>query len=344
MKLGILKNEFDDNHLSWINACNKFNIEYKVIDFTSNNWVKEIKSEDYTAFLTCPSARQTLFKSLYDERLHVVNKVMGKFVYPSYEEVSVHENKKYLSYWLSANNEPHPDTNVFYSKEEAEEYINTSEYPIVAKFNIGASGKGVRVLYNKEEAKEYINQAFGSGLRQSWGPNLKMGGFKSRILKLLKNPARIIKRVKVYSMVYNEVQKGFVIFQKFIPHNYEWRVVKIGESYFGHQKIKQGEKASGTKGIDYNEPPVKLLNFVKNLCEKHNFNCMAVDLFEDGNGGYLINELQCIFGHVQSYICEKDGKPGRFVFKEDKWLFEEGMFNTNLSYDLRMENILEILK
>ena len=71
---------------------------------------------------------------------------------------------------------------------------------------------------------------------------------------------------------------------------------------------------------------------------------MAVDLFEDGKGGYLINELQCIFGHVQKFICQKNGKPGRYRFTGNDWIFEEGMFNTNLSYDIRLEHALSLLK
>jgi len=58
----------------------------------------------------------------------------------------------------------------------------------------------------------------------------------------------------------------------------------------------------------------------------------------------LINELQAIFGHVQSYICEKNGKPGRLIYKKNKWQFEEGVFNSNLSYDLRIENAIALLK
>ena len=110
--------------------------------------------------------------------------------------------------------------------------------------------------------------------------------------------------------------------------------------FFGHQKIKQGDKPSGTKGINYTLPPETLLDFVKDICESFGFNSMAVDCFEDGKGGYLINEMQCIFGHVQEFICEKDQKPGRLKFMGDHWLFEEGLFNANKSFNLRLENIM----
>jgi len=71
---------------------------------------------------------------------------------------------------------------------------------------------------------------------------------------------------------------------------------------------------------------------------------MAVDLFEDNKGGVLVNELQTSFGHVQDYICENNGSPGRMLYKKNSWIFEKGNFNTNLSYDLRIENVLQLLK
>jgi glutathione synthase/RimK-type ligase-like ATP-grasp enzyme len=272
-----------------------------------------------------------------------LEKVLGHFLYPNYDEISIHENKKYLSYWLKANDIPHPKTWVFYRKDEALNYAKTCIMPVVGKMNIGASGKGVNVFRKRHELAEYIKRAFSGGLRQAWGPNLKMGMFYDRFMRIIHNPGRILKRVKAYQKNYSATQKNFVILQEWVEHKYEWRVVKIGNSYFGHQKVKQGDKASGTKGIDYILPPEKLLFLVKETCQRFGFNTMAVDLFEDGKDGYLVNEMQCIFGHVQEFICSKDGKPGRFILKENQWKFEEGLFNHNLSYDLRMKDVLSLL-
>lgn len=343
MKWAILKNEFDDNHIYWEKACIKLNQDFNIIDLTRADWLQKINEVRYDGFLTCPSGRESLYKNLYDERIYIINKVLHKFCYPSFDEIKIHENKKFLSYWLSAKNLPHPITKVFYNKSEALSFINDCELPIVAKFNIGASGKGVKIFHNKINLQKYIKEAFDKGIKQNWGPNFRMGNFKSRLKKVLLNPSHIKNRIQVYKKSFNEVQKGFIIFQEFIPHEFEWRIVRIGESFFGHKKIKTGEKASGTKGINYELPNEQQLTFVKNLCEKYDFNSMAVDAFEDSNGNLLINELQTIFGHVQSYICEKDGKPGRLIYNNDGWKFEEGMFNTNLSYDLRLKNALSLL-
>jgi hypothetical protein len=45
---------------------------------------------------------------------------------------------------------------------------------------------------------------------------------------------------------------------------------------------------------------------------------------------------------VQDHILEVDGKPGRYIFQDGQWVFEEGMFNSNESYDLRLEVALKL--
>ena len=39
-----------------------------------------------------------------------------------------------------------------------------------------------------------------------------------------------------------------------------------------------------------------------------------------------------------------DGKPGRYILKNSKWIFEEGNFNKNNSYNLRLENVINLLQ
>lgn len=345
MIVGILRNEDPSSGRKWEIACQKRQIDYEVIDLTSHNWLKYVKNPELDFFLLRPAGNLAHFKTLYDERLYIISKILNFKTFPSYEETIVYENKRLLSYFMEASEIPHPITNVFYSKKDALDYLNKAQLPLVAKTSIGASGSGVKILRTNTQARKYILKAFSNkGIKRSFGPNKSIGSPTSWTKKALKSPSFFIKKLKQYFTIYKIREKYFVIFQEYIPHDYEWRMVKIGESYFGHQKVKQGDKASGTKGIDYIAPPESLLNFTKNLCDKHNFQFMAVDIFEDGKGGYLVNELQTIFGHVQDYILAVNGKPGRYVHHSGEWLFEEGDFNTNESYDLRLEVALELFK
>jgi hypothetical protein len=36
-----------------------------------------------------------------------------------------------------------------------------------------------------------------------------------------------------------------------------------------------------------------------------------------------------------------DGKPGRYIWINNTWVFEEGDFNQNESYNLRVEHIIK---
>jgi glutathione synthase/RimK-type ligase-like ATP-grasp enzyme len=345
VKLAILMNETPDGHRMWEKACLRRSVAFDRIAFADADGLERAAAEPYDGYLVCPSGITSAFKQMFDERLYLLENVLGRNLYPAYRETVLHENKRFLASWLKANGLPHPSTTVLYREEEALRFADRAEPPIVAKINIGASGHGVRVLRSREAVRAYVRRAFSpAGVRAGTGPNLAMGGFGRRLLGVLRNPSRVADRMKVYRAVLSDPQRGFVLFQEYVPHSFEWRVVKIGDSYFGHQKIKKGDKASGTKGIQYVPPGAGLLDFVRDVSERFGFNSMAFDLFETPEKGWLVNEMQTVFGHVQSHICERDGVPGRFRFLRGRWTFEPGEFNTNLSYDLRLEDALRLFR
>ena len=343
MIVALLKNEHPDSVKKWEIACQKKGLQYDIIELTASEWLEKVTAKSYSFFLLRPSGIISHYKTLYDERVYILAKVLKLNVFPSYEECYIYENKRLLSYYLKARKIPHPKTDIFYNKQEALDFVNKSVFPLVGKTAIGASGSGVKIIKSKEDAFSYIKKAFSSkGIKRRFGPNRVTGSPAKWTTKAIKDPLYFWRKIKSYMYAHKYGQRDFVLFQEYIPHDFEWRAVKIGDSYFAHKKIKTGEMASGSKGIEYVNPPVSILNFTKELCEPNNFNCMAIDLFEDKKEGYLVNELQTIFGHVQDHILEVDGKPGRYIYKNNQWLFEEGDFNTNESYDLRLETAINL--
>jgi hypothetical protein len=85
------------------------------------------------------------------------------------------------------------------------------------------------------------------------------------------------------------------------------------------------------------------LDFVKKITTQHQLDSVAVDLFEQEDG-YLINEIQCIFGQSDNYQMKVDDKIGRYIFVDNSWSFEEGSFNENENYDLRLEHAINKYK
>jgi glutathione synthase/RimK-type ligase-like ATP-grasp enzyme len=341
-RIAILKSESEADHLPWIEACEKKSeaVDFIVIDLICNNWLDDCLKQNFDIYLLRPPGRTELFKNLYDQRIRILSELLKKRVYPSLEEVMIYENKRYLNDWLNANSLPHPATYVFHRKNEAVDFNqNRVEYPIVAKTNIGASGNGVQILYDKSGTEAYINGAFSKGISIKTGPKIFKGSILKKFKKIFHEKGFIRRRISEYYETFASPQIGFVIFQEFIPHSFEWRCVRIGNSYFAHKKIAIKGKTSGTLKKEYGKVPFELLDFVKYVTDKTSLSSVAIDIFEF-NSKFLINEIQCFFGQSDPYQMSIDGKPGRFIINKGEWVFEEGMFNTNQSYDLRLEHVI----
>jgi len=345
-KAVILRNELEDDHNLWVKACEEYNnyIEYRIINLTSSDWLDEIQRAPCDILLAKPGGLTARFKQLYDERIYVLAYILGYKIFPSPLEIFIYENKRFLSYWMKANKIPQPVTYVFYNPQEAQKYSEICKYPFIAKTNIGASGSGVRIIKNKTEAQKYIENTFaGKGSPQRTGPNFCRGGILKRGLHYINHTKDIIKKLDIYQIRASNLQKGFLIFQEYIHHDFEWRVIRIGDSFFAHKKLKIGEKSSGSLLKSYDNPPLELLNFVKEITDRHGFFSQAIDIFETENG-YLVNEMQCIFGQSDPYQMLVNGKPGRYRFINGQWVFEEGNFNKNESYNLRVEHVLRLFQ
>lgn len=343
LKVVILANEMDNDHLPWCKACDMYNdqIVYRVVNLLKNDWLENIQQEKFDIIFAKPSGLISDLKQAYDERLYILVEGLGYKVFPSINEIFVYENKRMLSYWLKAHNVPHPVTNVFYTYNEAKSFVIKSNEYLVAKTNIGASGSGVFILKDRKEKLKYIKKTFkGKGAPRRSGPNLSKGNIFIRGLYYLGKPKQIINKLYRYRLINKDNQSSFVLFQKFVPHEFEWRVVRIGDSFFAHKKLKIKDKASGSTIKNYDNPPLDLLDFVYELTTKFGFYSQAVDVFSNGKE-YLINEMQCIFGQSDSYQMLIDKKEGRYLYLGGKWIFEEGAFAENACYNLRIKYILD---
>jgi glutathione synthase/RimK-type ligase-like ATP-grasp enzyme len=341
MKVAILRDSNPESSLKWEIACQNKNFDFLPVDLLRNDWLAKLKDFDPDFCVCRPPGDIKQNKAVFDTKLYIIENHTPYRVYPSFHETVIYENKATLAFFLQINEIPHPLTFVSYSLDEAQKFIDSSSFPVVAKTLIGAAGSGIKILKNKDQALAYVQKAFTSGIKRRYGPNRKTGSPSKWLMKTINSPRYFLKKLREYNSRDKDVQKDVVLFQEFIPHEFEWRCVKIGSSYFAYKKLKIGEKASGSKMFEYGVPPIELLDFTKKLCERFNFNFMAVDLFNKSDA-IFVNELQTIFGHKNPYICKVNDKPGRFLFEHNDWIFEEGDFNTNESYDLRLETAISL--
>ncbi len=326
----------------WVMSLAKLSdVEYDVIDISSHDWLEKCQKKSYSLFLLRAPGHTNSIKQMFDERIIILASVLKKPIYPPLSEILIYENKKFLSYWLKAMEIPFPRTDVFYDKQDANGYINHIKFPVIAKVNIGSSGKGVSIIRSSYEAKRYVRKAFSKGIRPYIGPNIRTASLFRKLKNAFNKKGLIKKRMKSYKAIYREPQK-YVIFQEFVAHDYEWRAVVIGDSYFAHKKIVDGFKASGSLQKDYENPSLKLLDFVRDLCRKGTIVSASIDLFETKDG-FLVNEIQTFFGQSDSFQMKVDGVIGRYRYVSDKWVFEPGDFASNQCYDLRLSHAIRQL-
>jgi hypothetical protein len=310
--LGIIK-EFHHYHKNYIHACRELGLSYKLIDISGSDWIDVVEKSGCDAFLVHPPASLTIWKEMFDERIKVLESDLEKIVYPTYKEIWLYECKRRVRDWLLVKKIPHPKTWIFYNLDEALEFINNSNLPIVFKTNTGASASGVFILRSRAQAQRLIRLAFSKG-----------------IIPRRRNP--------------NDRQWGSVILQEYLPEVKEWRMVRIGNSFFGHPKGRLGDFHSGSGVVDWDVPSIDLLNLLRDVTDKGGFTSMNVDVFETADGRLLVNELQTVFGAGYSVDqLRVDGKPGRFVTNNQEWIFEPGDFARNACANARVEYLLSIL-
>ena len=332
MKIGIFTSFASVLTEKAVKACESLEVDYEIVDICSSEWIKNVQSSDCDGFF-CPSnAISQELKSIQDERYYFVSQVMHRPIYPDFLGLFLHESKRNMSAWLEINNFPRAKTRVFTDRKEAVEYLENCQYPIVTKANVGAGAAKVVIIKKKRQAIRMAKKCLTRGKASILKPGF---AYKARFKKWFIPTLRD----------FRNRQKDYFIVQDFVKDvQWEWRILKIGDSYFGHQKLFKGEFASGSGRVGWVAPPVELLKMVRELCIKGGFPCMDADIFETKDGKYYINELQAVFGSYLDYQMSIDGIHGRFVDKDGEFVFEEGDFNVFGSQKLKIEHFVSLLK
>lgn len=311
-KIGILW-DFAQNHVHYIRACHEEKISYHVIDISRHNWHELIKESGIKHYLAWPSVYNTVWKNMFDTRIRILVEDLGLTVFPTEKEIWLYESKIRITEWLKANDLPMLETEVFYHQNEAIEYIENKEFPIVIKIDNGASASGVFICKKQSDAKVLIKRAFNVGIAS------KRGDARDR-------------------------QWGYVIVQQYLGKAEEWRYVKIGQDYFCRLKGKVGDFHSGSGIVKWAEPDVMILDLVNNISEKFNFESLNLDFFKDEFGNYFINEFHTVFGPIlKKNISSTDKLMGKYNFQDGEWIFTQGYFYDNACANLRLEYLLDMM-
>ncbi len=304
----------------WIAYCNENNIDYKLVDCTKPDIIKQLDgcagliwqwdTTDYSSYIF---AKQLTYSLL----------LKGIKVFPDKNTSWHYDDKVGQKYLLEAIGAPLVRSYVFYSRREALKWANSTSYPKVFKLRGGAGSSNVRLANNKQQTKRLINKAFTAGFPHK----SRINRLKQRVWVLkrdqnLHGVKQLIKGIgrfmipKTNDKFYPK-QKGYVYFQDFIPdNNFDTRTVVIGNRCFGARRYCRTDdfRASGSGIFTYNPGLVNeemiLISF--DVARKLKTQSLAFDFIIDNKTPKIIEISYCF-----AVECCDDA-PG-YWDKELKW-------------------------
>lgn len=296
----------------FVKSCEEMDLEFQVFDPEDSDFIDLVRSSGIKKFLIRPSHNNKLIRQMFTEKIDCMHMDLDLEIYPSWREQRIYEAKRVLAYFLEANNIPCPKTRVFYKKSQALSYLDLIKFPIVFKTHNGSSSTGVEIAHSKKEANKLINIFFDSLYAAKGSTDIRDSDY------------------------------GYVLLQEYIEGAREHRVIKIGESWFGHEKVAAaGEEFKSGSGFNlWNPPSERLLRFCCEIADMNRYRSMCFDIFEDQDGKYFVNELQTWFGSYNPAQMYIDEVPGRYIRNGDNFEFQAGLFNHNSSVALRIVDML----
>ena len=300
MKIAIhhQKNSFSE---SWIQCCEKNNIDYKIVDAFHNDIIEHLIGCDvfmwhhhHANFKDVILAKKILFALEH----------AGIKVFPDFKTGWHFDDKVAQKYLLEAINAPLVPSYVFYDKQQALNWAKQTTYPKVFKLKGGAGASNVKLVKNYLQAKVLIIKAFGRGFSQFD----RLGYFKERFNKFKNGKDTFIGVLKGFARIFivpeftkkQPAEKGYIYFQDFIKNNdFDTRVVVINGKYAAAEKrfVRKGDfRASGSGMFSYEDIDTNLIKVAFEVANKLSLQSVAFDFVLDENKKPLIIEISYGFG------------------------------------------------
>jgi glutathione synthase/RimK-type ligase-like ATP-grasp enzyme len=308
----------------WIEYCEKNNIQYKLVDCYNYCIVRQL--EDCDALMW--HHHHGNYKDvLFAKQLLYSLEISGKKVFPNFNTCWHFDDKVGQKYLLESINAPLVPSYVFYTKKEAIEWIRKTSFPKVFKLRGGAGSANVKLVRTKKQTLHLVNKAFGRGFSQFDG----LDNLKERVRKykegkdslwgVVKAIVRLAYKTKFSKVKGNE--KGYVLFQDFIPNNnYDIRIIVVGEKAFGIKRLVRENdfRASGSGNIIYHKLEIdeNCVKMAFELNRKLKTQSLAIDYIFN-NGQPLIVEIS--YGFVPHVYDPCEG------YWDKDMVWHEGHFN-----------------
>ena len=323
----------------WVTYCQQNGIEYLLVNCFENNILELFKKESITHLMWHLNHASSQDLMVYPYVMNAADNMDIK-TFPNFNTRWHFDDKVAQKYLFESICAPLVKSTVFYEKEDAIKFLNTSELPLVAKLKRGAGSTNVKLINSKTEGEEYIRKLFSEGIVST---ATALGNFdqKLRIAKQIKDPIKLAKKtIGFFKKNKRErslanAEKGYVYFQEFMPNNdFDTRIIVVGEIAFGIRRFNKENdfRASGSGKLDFDISKIDLetVKIAFDVTNKIGGQCLAFDFVYDKNKVPKIVEV-CFGFSMKAY----DACPG--YWKKDL-SFVAGTFNPQA---IMMENFLK---
>ncbi len=273
----------------WIGYCKQNNIPYKIVNAYDSNIVESI-TKDCDAFMwhfSHGDYRDMLFARQLINSLENV----GIRCFPDYHTCWHFDDKVGEKYMLEAMGVPIVKSDVFYTKKEALDWLETASMPLVFKLRGGAAASNVKLAKSPKEVRKLVRKAFGSGFPQFD----RLGYLMERLGKLREGRDTLLGVCKALGRLFipteyakmHAPEKGYVYFQEFISNNdSDIRVIVIGNKAFALKRMcRTGDfRTSGSGNIVYSKDAIneECVKIAFETIKKMHAQCVAFDfVFKD---------------------------------------------------------------
>ena len=316
----------------WIEYCQNQNIPYKIVNCYKTDIIQQISDCD---ILMWHHNHNYANDKLFAKQLLFALQQAGKKVFPDFNTGWHFDDKVGQKYLLEAIGAPLVPSYVFYSKKEALEWAESTDYPKVFKLRAGAGSYNVSLAKNKSAAKYLIKRSFGRG----FSPYNKYNNLKDTYMQFRRGKAQFFDVLKSLRRVFLSTrfarvhgnEKGYAYFQNFIPNNtFDIRVIVIGNKAFAIKRMvrKDDFRASGSGTILYDKNLIdeRCVQISFSTTKKLNAQCVAYDFVFDQNNAPLIIEINYGFDRRGYLSCpgfwDETMKWHEQKFQPEEWMLE----------------------
>jgi glutathione synthase/RimK-type ligase-like ATP-grasp enzyme len=251
---------------------------------------------------------------LFARQLLYSLEISGKKVFPGFDTCWHFDDKVGQKYLLESIGAPFVPTYIFYTRQEALDWVQKTSFPKVFKLRGGAGSANVRLVGTRGAARKLIDRAFGKGFSpfNGWralGERIrKYRSGQGSLAGTCKGVARLFFPTE-YARMHGR-EKGYVYFQDFIANNsFDARVVVIGDKAFGFKRMVRTNdfRASGSGNIVYDkkEQDERCVAIAFAVNEKLKSQCIAYDFVFDEKNTPLIIEIS--YGYIVHLYDQCEG-------------------------------------